>query len=118
MPERYSCGEYKKLLVCSSMTDVEWACPFRFENLPLLLLLLQECNLRDSCLCPLQFAARHMGQASGAQVIQIVSVVAQKDHCPSPHSVYFIVRRFGLENAFQNCYITPVTGTDVDLSSV
>lgn len=123
MFERYSCGEYKKLLVCTSVTNVEWACPFRFENLPLLLLLhshfaQKECNLCDSCLYPLQLALRHVGQATGVQVILIVSVVVQEDHCPSPYSVYFIVRRFGLENALQNCYITPVTGTDVDLSSV
>lgn len=123
MFERYSCREYKKLLVCTSMTDVEWACPLRFENLPLLLpsyshFAQQDCNLCDSCLYPLQLAVRHLGQTSGVQVIIIAPVVVQKDHCPSPYSVYFIVRRFGLENAFQNCYITPVTGTDVDSSSV
>lgn len=35
MFERYSSGEYKKLLVCT-LTDVEWVCPFKFEKLPLL----------------------------------------------------------------------------------
>ncbi len=47
-----------------------------------------------------------------------VDAVSKEDHCPSLCSFYFIVRRFGLGSAFQNCYITAVTGTDVDLSSV
>lgn len=30
-------------------------------------------------------------------------------------SVYFIISLFGLEEAFQWCYVKAVTGTDVDL---
>lgn len=47
-----------------------------------------------------------------------VAAVIQEDHCPVLCSFYFILRRSGLGNAFQKCYITAVTGTDVDLSSV
>lgn len=35
MFERYSLVEYKKLLVCT-LTGVEWICPFKFANLPLI----------------------------------------------------------------------------------
>lgn len=69
-------------------------------------------------LISLRFAPLRRGQASGAQVVMKVAAVLQEDDCPSLCSFYFIVRRFGPGNAFQNCYITAVTGTDVDLSSV
>lgn len=73
----------------------------------------------DSHLCPLcHYAFPRTGQASGAEVTITVARVLEEDHCPFLFSLYFIVRRFGLGNAFQNCYITAVTGTDVDLSSV
>lgn len=49
-------------------------------------------------------------------IIKVAAVKVQEDHCPPLRSFSFIVRRTGLGNAFQNCYITAVTGTDVDLS--
>lgn len=59
------------------------------------------------------------GQASRVEVTVKAAAVVQEDHCPSLRSFYFIVRRLGLGNAFpQTCYVTAVTGTDVDLSSV
>lgn len=63
------------------------------------------------------YAFPHTGQASGEEVTITVAIVLE-ENCPFLCSLYFIVRRFGLGNAFQDCYITAVTGTDVDLSSV
>lgn len=49
-----------------------------------------------------------------------MAAVPKEDRCASlcPVFFYFIVTRFGLGKAFQNCYVTAVTGTDVDSSSV
>lgn len=90
-----------------------------------LILFLQSATLKpiwliyDLRLCPLcHYAFLHTGHAAGAEVIITVASGLEEDHCPSLCSLYFIVRRFGFGNAFQNCYITAVSGTDVDLSSV
>lgn len=76
-------------------------------------------TVHDLRLCPLcHYAFPHTGQASGEEVTITAATVLEEDHCPFLCSLCFIVRRFGLGNAFQDCYITAVTGTDVDLSSV
>lgn len=72
----------------------------------------------SSSRCSLQAPGLEVSVKKKKKKEKKVAAVIQEDHCPSLRSFYFIVRRFGLGNAFQYGYIRAVTGTDVDLSSV